>query len=516
MIMNFNSKILIISLILIFAITVSAVSANEDISDVQSNVEQNASTVSIDDVNTVDSINSNQIDENNLGSAEGQNKVSAGEYGTFTELQNLVNEGKNITLTKDYMWDISFKNGDKSGVLIDKSITIDGNGHTIDGAGASRLFNVSANVTLKNIHFNNWNFDPTQVIGSSYQGAGIYAGGNNITFKLINCEFKDFSYVRLDDYPLLTGAVVYTYYTNTFVMDNCIIHSVHITDNADGAVFSRSTYNIITNSYFDDCYRGRFLGQFNTIKNTTFNAVDVFNEDASNMNFLFDGCKFINNSKLRTEHRNISLNIKNSTFTDSYLATFNANISNSRFYNSPTSAISLRVNSKSNISDCYFYENHAVEGGAIFADRNAISIINNCHFINNTVVECGGAIFADETSNVTVNNPEYVNNKAGIDGNDYYKAHASEDTIFVGPDGNGTGSDVTDLASIKYALNNIKPGGTIYFTAGIYRTNFEIYKPMTLVGLKEVYFTNDLTISHTFILVSAPNVEINNFNFKSL
>ena len=97
--MNFNSKILIISLILIFAISVSAVSANEDISDVQNAVEQNTSTVSIDDVNTVDSINSNQVDENNLGSAEGQDKVSAGEYGTFTELQNLIDNNDVVNLT---------------------------------------------------------------------------------------------------------------------------------------------------------------------------------------------------------------------------------------------------------------------------------------------------------------------------------------------------------------------------------------------------------------------------------
>jgi len=127
--MNFNSKILIISLILIFAITVSAVSANENISDVQSNVEQNTSTVSIDDVNTVDSVNSNQVDENNLGSAESSDKVSAGEYGTFTELQSLINNNNVVNLTKDYMWDISFNNGDRSGININKAVTINGNGH---------------------------------------------------------------------------------------------------------------------------------------------------------------------------------------------------------------------------------------------------------------------------------------------------------------------------------------------------------------------------------------------------
>ena len=35
--------------------------------------------------------------------------------------------------------------------MINKSITIDGQGHTIDGNAQSRIFNTVGNVTLKNI-----------------------------------------------------------------------------------------------------------------------------------------------------------------------------------------------------------------------------------------------------------------------------------------------------------------------------------------------------------------------------
>ena len=63
-----------------------------------------------------------------------------------------------LELTNDYAYtdiDEEFINGI---VIAKDNFTIDGQGHTIDGAGLARIFNITSNnVTLKNINFINGN-----------------------------------------------------------------------------------------------------------------------------------------------------------------------------------------------------------------------------------------------------------------------------------------------------------------------------------------------------------------------
>lgn len=87
------------------------------------------------------------------------NEVLSNDAGTFSNLQNeidLASKGSTITLDKDYAYDEGFS---KRGIKIDKDLTIDGKGHTLDGAGKSRIFLVGLGliknhqVTLKNINY---------------------------------------------------------------------------------------------------------------------------------------------------------------------------------------------------------------------------------------------------------------------------------------------------------------------------------------------------------------------------
>ena len=75
----------------------------------------------------------------------------------FAALNNLI-YGKNgtIVLDRDYKFYEEFDSEFIGGIVINKNITIDGNGHTIDGLNLARVFNVTANnVTFKNINFVN-------------------------------------------------------------------------------------------------------------------------------------------------------------------------------------------------------------------------------------------------------------------------------------------------------------------------------------------------------------------------
>ncbi|MBE6500734.1 MAG: hypothetical protein E7Z80_09410, partial [Methanobrevibacter thaueri] len=506
--------------ILIFAITVSAVSANENISDVQSNVEQNTSTVSIDDVDMVDSVNSNQVDENNLGSAEGQDKVSAGEYGTFTELQSLINNNDVVNLTKDYMWDLSFNSGDKSGIKINKNVVINGNGHTIDGASSARIFNIAGNVTLNNIIFKDWGIDTSKT--GSYYGGCIYSTNTKNTLNLTKCEFKDFFYPKVDNYPSLIGAMLYS--TSKVIMDNCIVQDV-LNKNGDGAIFLLSSFNI-TNCYFVNSNTIRsFDAGTSKFVNTIFNTMN-FAPNRNDHNITFIDCDFTN-TKLgimisNGNQKNDSFTFKNSVFNNSTIYCINYDstikysdikIYNSTFYNFNSTGTGVISTSYSNLTivDSYFYNNNAVEGGAVYIDEGVKSVlISNSHFINNTATECGGAIYAAESCNITIDgNTEFSNNKAFIDGDDLYQPHSDKSRIFVGPVANGTGDSVTNLASVKYGLSNIKEGGTIFFTPGYYSNEFDVHKSVHLIGSDGVVFN---TTGKQFNIF-ASDVEIDGFTF---
>lgn len=68
------------------------------------------------------------------------------EAGNFTELQQLVNDAANgsLVLAEDYAYDVSADAAITEGIAITGPISIDGGGHTLDGAGAVRIFNITA------------------------------------------------------------------------------------------------------------------------------------------------------------------------------------------------------------------------------------------------------------------------------------------------------------------------------------------------------------------------------------
>ena len=90
-------------------------------------------------------------DENELISQTDNGLISEGKSGTFAELQANITqatEGSTLTLNKNYECEDDF---DSEGILINKSITIDGQGNKIDAQGKSRIFKITAeNVILKN------------------------------------------------------------------------------------------------------------------------------------------------------------------------------------------------------------------------------------------------------------------------------------------------------------------------------------------------------------------------------
>ena len=183
--MKFNRIILIICLMILLNI---ATVAAEDIGD---------AVLAVDDGTYVQAINHNDIletaDENaqsaqediEIETSSSNDEVLAdGDDGTFTALQKKIDDAENgsvISLDKDYSYDEGFSD---RGIKIDKDLTINGNGHTIDGLSKSRIFLIKLGairnnkVTLNNIKFTNGYSD--------LYGGAIF---NYADLTINNCEF---------------------------------------------------------------------------------------------------------------------------------------------------------------------------------------------------------------------------------------------------------------------------------------------------------------------------------------
>ena len=124
-----NKKIMMLAILLVSLVAIGAVSAAENVtSDVVSVEETSDDIVSADDDNQV------------IEQTENQEIVSTTDDGTFTTLQEKINNapaGSTITLENDYTYNEGFGT---DGILITKDLTINGNGHIINGLSKSRIF----------------------------------------------------------------------------------------------------------------------------------------------------------------------------------------------------------------------------------------------------------------------------------------------------------------------------------------------------------------------------------------
>ena len=153
-------KCIIILILLIACIAVTDVSAADNFTD---------------DNYTVSSIEPLKMEEINDSFDE---EILSSPFGTFTELNQILGDQSEwtINLDKDYSFSPSVDSNLVNGIVIDRSITINGNGHTINANNQSRIFNVTNYVNFNNIVFKN-----------AYADSGSAITGSN--YAVSNCRF---------------------------------------------------------------------------------------------------------------------------------------------------------------------------------------------------------------------------------------------------------------------------------------------------------------------------------------
>ncbi len=370
---------------------------------------------------------------------------------TFTDLETLFNDsnsGDTVNLTCDYEYDADFKN---IGVeIINKSLTINGNGHKLDGKNSSRILNIIAdNVVLNNLTFingysaesigalrchgsnitiSNCTFINNHANGSSAgdgDGIGIVSGGiyingndNHITYnKFINNTVGGSGGgLALDGNR---NVIEHNYFENNKALRNM---------NGGAMQIGRGSHSIIRYNLFKDNYAGMGGGavelqhsEGDLIENNTFihngadygGGISIYNTSY----FTLQNNEFIDN------YANGSLGIGGSVRV--YLIDFKTTsiISENRIQNSTASVTGgafYIFGDNIKITKNAFINNTAAKqgGGAINALGNDITISNN-EIINNSAITCGGAIYIDGNyEKISSNN--IINSKAGTGGGAIY------------------------------------------------------------------------------------------------
>lgn len=327
--------------------------------------------------------------------------------GTFTDLQYKINntaEGTTLVLPYNFTYNAEI-DGDalKAGVVINKALTVDGNGSTISGADAARIFQLNANnINIKNTTFTNGHANTSSqqfadwggaiysngaykghvmsdckfYNNTAYNGGAIYLGGD--ASDIIGCEFED-------NNATTSGGAVFLYGWSDTISDSTF--KFNMADELGGAVACYSTEQAveITNSVF--------IGNV-ALKNG--GAVSMQNAAGKITDSNFTGNTAYNGGAVYWGSEGGSISggefIENEAFGDLGGAIF-------------AEGAGLTITST-------FTENYADNGGAIAVFKDAT--ISESTFTNNTAKNYGGAVYVNGSAKLDITKSVMKNNTATV------------------------------------------------------------------------------------------------------
>lgn len=374
---------------------------------------------------------------------------------TFHDLQKYIDSassGSTINLTHNY----SYADGDSS-IIINKTLTINGNGVSLDALKNVRILQVNADsVVLKNIKFIN---------GFNNEGAGIYWNGN--TGLIENCTLFNNTasnggaiYVNSGSLNIQNnvaifnnnansnGGAVYVYNAIITIQNNVQI-SNNTASNNGGAVYvgSGTTYiqknvKISNNSainggglYLDDNFRNTQI--------YIQNDVEIFSNSAINgggIYFVKRSLYIQNNVKIYKNHANTGGGL--------YIVDFDSYIVDVDFFENTATYDGGGIYSSSSafirkLSNSRIYSNQANNGAGLYA--GGMLNLNNTFIYNNAAVNNGGGLYLGIPSfgnSLILTFSSFENNSASNASAIYNAAHNSvvDKCIFINNSANDTAS----------------------------------------------------------------------------
>jgi len=238
--------------------------------------------------------------------------------GEFDSLQSLIDkadENSVIELTKNYTYNVEYEI--TKGIIINKNITIDGKGHTIDAKGMSRIFNLQASgIIFKNIVFAN---------GKTTYGPAIfynYDNANEIDFEIVNCTFVNNTATATSS-TYGGGAIFIKTNEGSFdIKDSSFINNSAYLSSSDssfgGAIYlntKNAEVNIYNNSFIKN--KGKNGGAIYVASDNSHIIIDkcLFKENQATG---YTGSTYGNVILWKTTNDNENNVVKNSIFIDNY------------------------------------------------------------------------------------------------------------------------------------------------------------------------------------------------------
>ena len=465
--MKLNLKIIPLLLIL-FLFSIASISATDD-----SNITDDELKINNDEKSTI-------LHEDTTTNS------------TFTDLKNLIDSqesGSTIYLNCSYEHDDDFKENE---IRLNKTLTIEGNNHSLDGKNRVRILYIHANdVVLKNITFKN---------GYSSESIGaLGCKGSNLT--IINCNFinnhANGSSAGNNDAVGIVGGAVYIHGNECKIVNNTFINNI-VGGRGGGLAIDGKNHLIENNTFIGNKALRHMnggalqLGQGanaiirgNTFKDNHAGMGGGAIELQHSMGDVIENNIFINNSAdyggALSIYNTSYFTLRNNNFSDNFANGEKGLGGVLRIYLinfSTTSVVSENIIKNSIAS---------VTGGAFYIFGSNIEITKNL-FLNNTAAEKGGGIINALGNDITISNNEIINNSANAHGG----------AIYI--DGNGT-----TITSNKFINSNAKSGGGAIYSKGKY------------ISITDNNFTNSISGAHSgaiyvegdFALISNNNL-VNN------
>ena len=450
-----NSKLLILLLVMVMILAISAVSA-ADTNDTSDSVAQAVDEAPVEEVaSNVDAL-----------AATDNTDVLADVGNNFTSLQSSIDTGT-VVMDKDYA-----RVAGESTLSISKDVTIEGNGHKIDGSNLGGIFNVNSGctltlngVTLINGNAENggavYNNGGTLVIENSYfinntatkSGGAIYNNGGTLNVIGSTFDGNDLTDRSVNGYG---GAAIYSAAGDVTISTSRITNNLkdivhrggtgqYTGDLSGAAVTSKNGALTVSDSYFgknSGSYGGAILSQGDS---AVLSVVGSTFED----NFAFNGG---------------AINIVSSKYTISN-STFRGNnakgtgSSTSNYANGGAICAQENDNDDGVISDCTFEDNTAAIGGAI---TTQIAKVTGCTFTNNTALATNSENYNGK-----------VNTRGGFGGAIYNDNTITiEDSTFTDSIGRGRGLDLKNAdisgSSFTNTIINVNNHGTVSVSDNVY------------------------------------------------
>ena len=395
-----RTKLIFISLLIFILLSLTAISAAEsaDSDDTLMTDDSNTGEISIN--NTDELSISNDIKET-ANQYVADEKLNANTY-SFSDLRSLINSQSSgiIDLENDYKY--SDGDGDSGIEIHDKTITIDGHGHTIDGDGKSIIFRTDGgHVTLKNLIVKK---------GHSESGSGGAIYIKNGEYTIENCTFSE-------NYAYDDGGAIYIDAESRATIKNSKLDwnkvEIGVSRNDDGgAIYSLGSLIVESCDFiFNSAYgyggaiystgnlrltgKCTFVNNYASKDGGAIYAKKIDNGTIENMYFEGNRAHYGGAVYLKSDN---AVTFKNCNFKINYALGFAGG------------AICSDGSGETTIQNCEFEDNKATDfeitgegtsgdgfidfkGGAVYADNELV--IDNCYFKNNFAADCGGAVYAN-------------------------------------------------------------------------------------------------------------------------